>query len=39
MNYILQDDEENLPFEDYEEAVRVLWGQILEQQEKNLENK
>lgn len=39
MNFILQDDNENLPFEDYEDAVRALWGQILEQREKNLENK
>jgi len=39
INFILNDELEELPFEDYEEAAKVLFGQIWEQREKNLENK
>ena len=39
INYILRDDNEEIPYEDYESAVRILWGQITDQSNKNKENK
>ena len=39
INFILNDDTEDLPFTEYENAAKVLFGQIWEQREKNLENK